>query len=238
MRTIFFYLYFFGYLLYSLIPLQEARKLAAGTDRDAASDVAVHRIPKRWAAGLLKIAGADVTVRGLEHMPEGAVLLSANHEGNFDIPVLLGHLEKPFGFISKKEVKKIPIVAKWMMIMPCVFIDRSDRRQAVAAIREGSAMLKQGRSIVIFPEGTRSKGGGVAEFKSGSLRLAKDSGVPIVPVAISGTSAMMEKNGGWIKPAQITVEILPPLLPASYENMQLKDAAAHIREQIVLAKNQ
>ena len=236
MRTIHFYLYFFGYLLYSLIPLQKARKLAAGPDRDAAADKAVHRTPKRWAAGLLEIAGADVTVRGMENMPEGAALLSANHEGNFDIPVLLGHLEKPFGFISKEEVKKIPIVAKWMEIMPCVFMDRSDRRQAVAAIREGAAMLKEGRSIVIFPEGTRSRGGAIAEFKTGSLRLAKDSGVPIVPIAISGTSAMMEKNGGWIKPAKITIEILPPLPPDVYENMQLKDAAAYIREQIVCLK--
>ena len=77
-----------------------------------------------------------------------------------DIPVLLGYLNKPIGFVSKAEIKKFPVVPTWMELMNCVFMDRSDRRQSLKAIKDGIELLKNGHSIVIFPEGTRSKGGG------------------------------------------------------------------------------
>lgn len=232
MRTIYFYVYFFGFLIYSLIPLQKLKRLAQKQDRSEEDNVLIHQIPKQWAGKLNGIAGADVSVSGADKMPKGAVLLVANHEGNFDIPILLGSLSKPFGFISKKEVKKIPIVAKWMRIMPCVFMDRSNRRLAIAAIHEGTALLKNGHSILVFPEGTRSKGGKPGDFKSGSLRLAKNSNVPIVPVSIRGTSKLMEENGGWIKPDLVQVQVLDPIMPHEYEKQDLKDLTADLQNRI------
>lgn len=229
MRTIRFYLYFFGFLIYSIPLLNKAKKMSNNTQSIEEQDMENHLIPKKWAKSLVKISGANVTVKGEENIPAGPVLLVGNHEGNFDIPVLLGYLKKPFGFISKVEVKKIPIVYKWMEVMNCVFMDRKDRRQSIKAIRAGIQLLKDGHSIAVFPEGTRSKGGPVAEFKAGSLRLATDSKSPIVPIAINGTSKLMEKNNGWIKPGNVVISILPAVTYEQYKDMEAKELNAYIQ---------
>ncbi|MET3574906.1 lysophospholipid acyltransferase family protein [Bhargavaea ullalensis] len=165
-------------------------------------------------------------------LPEGPVLFVANHEGNFDVPVLISALPKPFGFMSKAEVKKLPVIRKWMVEMNCVFIERADRRSAVRAIREMSDKLRAGHSMLIFPEGTRSRGHGLGEFKSGFVRVAKDAGVPVVPVAIRGTSAIMEQNGNWIRPATVTVDILGAIQPVSIKQAGAAEVAAAARDQI------
>ncbi|WP_050615316.1 lysophospholipid acyltransferase family protein [Bacillus testis] len=236
MRTIAFYLYFFGYLIYSIPFLKKIRNQEDSSLSIEEQDKKKHFLAKHWSKTLVRISGTKVTVIGEENMPTGAVLLVSNHEGNFDIPVLLGFLEKPFGFISKIEVLKIPIVHKWMRIMNCVFMDRKDRRQSIQAIRQGIAILKEGHSLSVFPEGTRSKGGPVGEFKAGSLRLASDAQVPIVPIAIKGTSGAMEKNKGWIKPAEVTISILPPLTYEQYKEMAMVELAKKIEAEIAAEK--
>lgn len=236
MRTIAFYLYFFGYLLYSIPVLNKAKKYSNEQETVEEQDVKKNILPKKWASTLVKISGTEVFVKGEENIPAGSVLLVSNHEGNFDIPVLLGHIKKPFGFISKIEVKKIPVVWKWMDVMNCVFMDRKDRRQSIKAIREGIAIMKAGHSIAVFPEGTRSKGGPVGEFKAGSLRLATDAKSPIVPIAIDGTSTIMEKNKGWIKPGKVTISILPAITHEQYEQMESKELTQHIQNIITEEK--
>jgi 1-acyl-sn-glycerol-3-phosphate acyltransferase len=165
-------------------------------------------------------------------MPKGAVVIVANHQGSFDIPVLIGYVPKPFGFISKVEVLKIPIVGAWMLIMNCVFMDRSNRAKSAEAIGTGVEVLKQGHSLVIFPEGTRSKGGPVQNFKAGSVRLAMDAMVPIVPIAIDGTADILEKNKGIMKPADVKITILPPVSVDTYKSMDSKALAAHVQSLI------
>ena len=115
-------------------------------------------------------------------------------------------------------------------------MDRKDRRQSIKAIRSGIELLKAGHSIVVFPEGTRSKGGPVQEFKGGSLRLGTDAQVPIVPVAIRGTSTIMEKNKGWIKPGKVTITVLPPLAYDQYKEMDTKLLLSTIQESIIEAR--
>ena len=236
MRTIAFYFYFFGYLLCSIPLLNKIKKRKETTLSVEEQDRLDHVFPKKWAKTLVKISGADVTVIGEENIPAGPVLFVANHEGNFDIPILLSGLKKPFGFISKIEVTKIPIVHKWMEVMTGVLMDRKDRRQSMKAIRQGIEVLKNGHSIVVFPEGTRSKGGPVQEFKAGSLRLGTDAHVPIVPVAIKGTSTIMEKNKGWIKPGTVTVTVLPALTYEQYKEMDAKMMLANIEDSIIEAR--
>ncbi len=230
MRTAAFYVTFFGYLLFSFIHLKKAKMYNDPNKNVEEQDKFKHILPKKWARLLLKAAGTEVHVKGEENMPEGAVLLVSNHEGNFDIPVLLGSLQKPFGFISKMEVKKIPIVSRWMEVMNCVFMDRKDRRQSIKAIREGIKIVKEGHSIVVFPEGTRSKGGPVGDFKAGSLRLAVDAEAPIVPIAIKGTSDLMEKNNNWIKSGKVVVSVLPAITHDQYKDMETKQLNAMLEE--------
>ncbi len=154
----------------------------------------IHEIPRKWSQTIMKITGSKIIVEGQENIPDGPVVIVCNHVGDFDIPVLLGFVNKPFGFISKIEVSKVPILSSWMKVMNCVFLDRKDRRQSVRAIKEAAASVKEGHSLVLFPEGTRSKGGAVGEFKPGGFRIAIDANAPIVPISISGTADVFEKN--------------------------------------------
>ncbi|OCA90845.1 acyl-phosphate glycerol 3-phosphate acyltransferase [Bacillus sp. FJAT-27225] len=231
-RLIVCFAYISGYLLYSTIELRRLKKLNPLLSV-AEKDRIIHATPKRWSRTIMKLTGSKVDVIGEENIPEGAVVFISNHEGDFDVPVLLGYLAKPFGFISKMEVKKVPVMRTWMDLLSCVFIDRRDRRQAITSIREGAEILKKGHSMVIFPEGTRSKGGAVGTFKSGSFRLAKDGGVPIVPVSIQGTADVFEKNGRLIRPAGITVTIGNPIMPKIFLVKDLKQVAEEVRQTII-----
>ena len=229
-RLIYMFFYLCGYLLYSLPSLSKAKKLY--TENRAENDGKIQVVPKKWAAGFLKNSGCKLEVSGLENIPEGPVLFVGNHEGNFDVPVLMAGIPKPFGFISKIEVKKIPIVAGWMEVMGCVFLDRSDRRAAVQSIRDGIKQLKNGHSVLIFPEGTRNRGKELGEFKAGSLRLAKDSKVPIVPFMIQGTADIFENNQNKIKPGTVKLVIMPAISAEQYEEVGMDQVANDIKSAI------
>ncbi|MEK4084040.1 lysophospholipid acyltransferase family protein [Psychrobacillus sp. FSL K6-1415] len=200
--------FLFGYLPVSLLKYKKIKeqKNILSTEQ---YDLLVHNVPKLWASGILKRTKSQFTLEGEEYLPSGPVLFIANHEGNFDIPSLLAYIPKPFGFISKIEVKKLPIISKWMEEMNCVFIDRSNRKSAYKSIEDTATHLQNGHSILIFPEGTRSKGKEIGIFKSGFVRIAKQARVPIVPIAIYGTSKIMEKNNNKICPANVQISILP-----------------------------
>ncbi|MBU7006854.1 lysophospholipid acyltransferase family protein [Phosphitispora fastidiosa] len=172
-----------------------------------------HYVAYYWGRILLSAAAVKVEIQGLENVPaEGSVVFVGNHQSNFDIFVLLGCINKSKSFLAKVELAKIPIVHSWMQKMKCVFIDRGNMRQSIKAIQRCIEVIKEGQSMVIFPEGTRSKGPDMGEFKKGSLRVAEKSGAPVVPVAISGTYRIMEANNGRISPVAVTVKIAPPII--------------------------
>lgn len=218
--------YLFGYLPFSLLQLRQikAKKKALTIGK---YDELVQEVPKKWALGVLKRTKSSFVVSGIENLPEGAVLFISNHEGNFDIPTLIAYIPKPFGFISKIEVKKIPLVSKWMTEMNCVFLDRTNRKSAYQSIKDSVNQLQEGHSILIFPEGTRNIGEGLNEFKAGFARIAKDANVPIVPIAIKGTSDIMEKNNNKIRPAKVQISILPTY---SVERIQSNETSVIIKE--------
>jgi 1-acyl-sn-glycerol-3-phosphate acyltransferase len=229
-RTIGFYLYFFIRGFASFIE----RWIATSVKRETVeeTDWVKNKTPRIWAKTLVNIVGGRVTVNGASNLPKGAVVFVANHQGSFDIPVLIAFVPKPFGFISKIEVLKIPIVGGWMKVMNCVFMDRSSRAKSTQAINAGVEVLKAGHSLVIFPEGTRSKGGPVQAFKAGSVRLAIDAEVPIVPIAIDGTADIMEKNKYFMKPADVTITILPPIPVEKIKSMESKELAEYVQSLI------
>ncbi len=235
-RFILFFLYMSSYLVFKIPTLRRLQSLPKDMPVDE-RDSLVHQTPQKWSRTIMKITGSTIKYRGEELLPDGPVLFVANHEGDFDIPLLLSRINKPFGFISKIEVKKVPVLSGWMKVMNCVFLDRKDRRQAVLSIREGTKMLKDGHSILIFPEGTRSKGGPLGEFKTGGLRMGRDAQVPIVPVSIEGTADIFEKNGYRVKPASVTLTVCPAILPDQYAGKDLKEVADEIRDAILAARD-
>lgn len=170
----------------------------------------IHRTTSNWAMSQVKLSGAKINVFGQENIPKDIpVLFVSNHQGNFDIALLMSYIDKPKGYIAKIELNKIPILRTWMKHLNCVFMDRSSLRKSVEAITEGVKILKNGYSLVIFPEGTRSQSDKIGEFKAGSFKLATKAKVPIVPVTISGSYKLMEQNNNRIKPSEVNMYIHP-----------------------------
>ena len=212
-RTLIWFIYFCLYLL-SMIPVWLRLKRLAKQGREDEVDDLLFTEVRKWARSLLNLAGAKVSLDGAEHVPAtGPVLFVCNHQGYFDIPLLLGYVHKPMAFIAKAETKKIPIISSWMTMMKCVFMKRNNLRQSFEAIEEGSRILKAGHSLVIFPEGTRSKSCQMGPFKPGSLKLALQAQVPIVPITINGTYKLMERQGFLIRQAEVNLTIAEPILP-------------------------
>lgn len=200
-------------------------------------DRIIHQTPNWFGQGMIQITGSKVDVKGLERIPKHqAVLFVSNHQSNFDIPLLMGYLQTPLGFISKAEMQKLPIVKDWMTLMNSVFMDRSNRRQSLQAIKDGIQNLKAGHSLVIFPEGTRSMGKDMGEFKAGSFHLAVKSGVPVVPITINGTYNILEANNNRVQPANITLTVHEPIYAKQYQDMDMNELARYCREIIESSK--
>lgn len=231
MRTIIWFLYFWLYLLF-VLPANRSirRKLKKGETAKARS--MTDTIVKKWAASLLKAAGVTVSVEGTEHIPKDAALFVANHQGNFDIPLVLSQLGPLKSVVAKKELARMPGIYSWMTYFNCLFMDRQDPRQSLKCLTEAQEMLKQGHSLIIFPEGTRSKGPVMGEFKPGALRCALKAEVPIVPVVIDGSYLAMEAHGFWIHPAHVRITILPPVATKELEKERTKAISDDVRHMI------
>lgn len=227
-RTIIWFIYFWIYLLMMTPSLKKVDRLEQEGKIEEHDALASEHVTK-WARSLLRLAGAKVTIKGEEHLPEGAAVYMANHQGNFDVPIVLGYLEKPKAMMSKIEVKKLPLIRSWMRHIHCIFVDRKNVRQSMNSLNDAADLVKKGYSVCIFPEGTRSKGGPIGEFKSGGFRIATKTGAPIVPVRIEGSFKLMEANGNWIKPAEVTVTILPPVEVQGLSKEEMAELPERVR---------
>jgi len=186
------------------------------------------RIVREWALIQVHTSGARFHVSGKENIPEDAVLFVSNHQSNFDIAAFLALIPKPKGFVAKIEILKVPVLRTWMKYINCVFMDRKDMKQSLKTILEGIKILKSGHSMVVFPEGTRSKSDVCGEFKAGSYKLATKSKVPIVPVTINGSYKVMEANKNWIKPADVYITIHPPICTATLTDEELAELPTRV----------
>ena len=177
----------------------------------------VHLLARTWCKTILVVSGIKVTLKGLEKIdPQGPYIFMANHQSNFDIPVLLGCLPVQFRWLAKAELFKIPIFGRSMQGAGYISIDRSNRRSAFQSLAQAAETIRQGTSVMIFPEGTRSRNGRLQAFKKGGFVLAVDAGVPVVPVIIKGTYPIMPKGRLLIIPRPVTVLIEDPIDTASY----------------------
>jgi len=172
----------------------------------------VHRVGRAWSRCLLALSGVRVTVTGIERIDaDRSYIFMANHQSNFDIPVLLGYLPVQFRWLAKAELFRVPIFGRAMRGAGYISIDRSDRAAAFASLQQAAEKIRQGVSILIFPEGTRSLDGSLKAFKKGGFVMAIGAGVPIVPVAVRGTYDIMPKHGLLIRPRPVAVDIGEPV---------------------------
>lgn len=140
-----------------------------------------------WGRLGLAMAGIKVTVTGAGHLPPGPVIVMSNHQSNFDILALLGHFPRHLSWVAKQELFRIPVFGYSMRRGGYIPLDRSDGRKALKSIEAAAARIRGGSSVIIFPEGTRTRDGNLLPFKRGGFLLASRAGVPVVPVAIIGS---------------------------------------------------
>ena len=183
---------------------------------------------RKWASLQIKNTGSKINIYGLENLPKENCLFIANHQSYFDIGFFLAYVPKQKGFISKIEVASVPFLGKYMTDLRCVFIDRGNMKQSMKVILQGIEILKDGYSMVIFPEGTRSKDSKVGEFKAGSFKLATKAKVPIVPVTIDGAYDILIKGEHKINKAVVNFIIHPPI----YTDNMTKEEMAEIHTKV------
>ena len=199
-------------------------------------DNVVFDIVPQWARFVFtNVTKSTVEVIGEEKIPKDrAVVFIGNHQGNMDIPLLFGFINKPMTFVAKAELRKIPLLSDWMKLLQCTFIERKSPRKSVQAIHAAAEGVKKGYSQVIFPEGTRSKGGPHHEFKAGSFKLAFMSGAPIVPVTIDGTWRIYEDKKKVVTGQHVKLIVHDPIETAGLSKEELAKIPSQV-EQIVCA---
>ena len=182
------------------------------------------RHTRRWARGVAAIVGIDVTVHGAEQLdPGGTYVLMANHQSHADIPVLLNALPMVPGFLAKAELRKVPLFGRAMEVGGHVFVERGAKARAASTIERAAQDIRESGSIVIFPEGTRSRRREVLPFKKGGFHLAMLARVPIVPIGLRGTADILPKHGKDLVAGACEVHVGAPITIEGYELEDLVD---------------
>ena len=197
--------------------------------------VVVHTLSK-WITDV--VFGLPIFMKreviGLENIdPKKAYVMVLNHNSMVDI-MSIYNLPLVFKWVSKKEVYRIPIVGQLLFAHGDIVINRASTKEAMQLVHtRGLEWLKKGACVSIFPEGTRSKDGEIHNFKSGAFILAKEAGVPILPIVLDGTNTMV--RNGWLMNwrNKITIRVLPPVSAEDVQNRDIKDVMAEVRENMV-----
>ncbi len=171
----------------------------------------VHLGSSKWAKMVLRTTGSSIKVEGLEKIPdEKGLCFIGNHQSAIDILIVLSVLPVTVGYIAKRQLLFYPFLNLWILAFRSVYIDRGNTRKALKSIEKGVEFIKKGNSMIIFPEGTRSKSDIMGTFKNGAIKLATRAEATIVPLTISGSWHAWEEDLK-IKPADISFTVHDPI---------------------------
>ncbi|MGD9244259.1 MAG: lysophospholipid acyltransferase family protein [Desulfobacterales bacterium] len=194
----------------------------------------LYKVGRIWAKCIIAASNIKVTVKGLSNLNlNESYIYMSNHVSNFDIPILQAYLPVQFRWLAKAELFKIPIFGYTMKRAGYISINRSDRESAIQSLNKAAEILRNGTSVIIFPEGTRSQTQNLQSFKKGGFVLAVDSGVPIIPVIIHGTWAIMKKKQIIIKQGNVVLEIKKPINTLNYTRKTKDDLMEEVRNIIL-----
>ena len=195
-----------------------------------------HRYARLWGKAALLANRVKVKIEGLEHLNgKGPYIFMSNHQGGYDIFALLGHLPYQFKWLAKKELFSIPFFGWTMAAAGYIRIDREGTRETVEAMNEAAQKIRDGVSVVIFPEGSRSPDGLIQPFKKGGFTLAIKSKVPIVPIVISGSRDIMPKDRLAVTFGEIRMFVDHPIETQLCSSKDRKPLMKKVRE--VISKN-
>jgi 1-acyl-sn-glycerol-3-phosphate acyltransferase len=194
------------------------RALGAGDDR-------IQELVKEWSLGLTGRMKIEVVADGVDGVDwSRPLVLMANHQSYLDVMALYRVLPRCFGFIAKKSLYNIPFFSGVMDAVGCIPIDRGDRRSALTSMREAARILRSGKTIAIFPEGTRSPGDRILPLKKGSFHLVQLAQVPAVPIGIRGAGQLMPRQNTGIRSGVIEVHVGKPIPPPPAEDQKARAA--------------
>ena len=195
----------------------------------------LHRpLPKLFSYVILFILGVRLTVYGRELLDKKAsYIFVTNHQSYVDIPVLMKAIPNTIRFVYKKQLSKIPIFGWGMYLSGYIPIDRENVRTAITSLKKAAKKIKNGISVVIFPEGTRSTDGSLGEFKRGMFVLADEAKVDIVPVTIDGTYKIVPRGKFKLRSGHVTVTIDKPI-PYRKDPNLLEEIRSKIEKNLVI----
>ena len=196
--------------------------------------VVVHKISVWITDALFGLSGIKRRVIGMENIdPNASYVMVLNHNSMADI-ITIYNLPLVFKWVSKREVYRIPIVGRLLFAHGDIVINRASTKEAMNLVHtKGKEWLAKGASVAIFPEGTRSKDREIHNFKAGAFFLAKDAGVPILPIVLDNTDKMVRKGFFMNWSNKITIRILPPIPAEEVSKRDIKDVMAEVRTSMV-----
>lgn len=194
-----------------------------------------HGCVRLWAWLILKTSRIRVRVEGLEHLSsQGTVIFCVNHPSAMDIPILLASLPVPFRFVAKRELFRLPFLGWYLRRAGHIAVERGRPREALRGFEEAAARVRSGSSVVMFPEGSRSRRAGeLLPFKAGSFYLAIRAGVPVVPVTLNGTRYVHEPDTYHVRPGQTEMIIHPAIPTAGLTQDDVHTLSERVRERIL-----
>ncbi len=225
-----------GYIAYTLFTIRRYKKLIERLKQEGRKEEqrqAIAEVCHIWSDKVAKHFKTNIKVINPENLPEeGPCVYVSNHQSYADILVLLNVIKHQTGFIAKEELASIPVFSKWILRIGSLFILRGDARESLKTISEGVDMIKDGYSLVIFPEGTRSRGGQMGEFKPGSLKLATKAKTVVVPLTINGSYKMYEEPGQITKNVTIEITVHRPVDTSQMDRKELAGLSEVLEETI------
>lgn len=203
---------------------------------------ALMHVARAWCGGMAAVGGIDFRREGWEDLPEDIrtgrqpVVFMGNHESHLDPPFAIGGLGVPAVFIAKRELKWVPFLGQVIWFVGFIFINRQDRARAMESLAKAARDIRAGRSVVIFPEGTRCHDGRLGDFKKGGFALAQDAGVPIVPMALDGGWECLPRGSHQVRPGAYRMRLGAPVDPAAFPSREALMAEVRGRIQELLER--
>ena len=182
------------------------------------------------ARGGIRLVGIKIDVQGRERFdPSGTYIYMCNHVSNLDPPIVISLIPRRTSVLVKKELFRVPVLSKAMLLGQFVPVDRSNRDAAIASVHDATEVLHDGVNITVFPEGTRSRDGRLMPFKKGPFHLAMESQVPIIPMSVYGTETMMPKQGFRVNQGTATVVFHAPIHPKDFRDRDELSEAVRVQ---------
>jgi 1-acyl-sn-glycerol-3-phosphate acyltransferase len=198
------------------------------------TDSALWMARRMWSPFLVWISGSTVQVEGMENCDaKRPTIYVSNHQSTLDIPILLSTLPVNFRFVAKHQLRWVPVLGWYLWLGGHIFIDRGNRRRAIASLQRAGEKIRNGTSIVMYAEGTRSPDGRILPFKKGPFALALEAKVAVCPITIEGSGKVMPKNRWTIQGQTIRMKIGKPIDAGSFGEKGRDALMREVRDTII-----